>query len=146
MALSTHGQVIGLIYSSKTTNSCPLNPLSLPPLEVWNRFRNIPTVWSRDHNGFHVFYPILTVFSRWENIFTTPRHHQIGYQTSYLKSTSLGLKAGWIFIPYQSKLTISMKIFTHSCKPNILANSVSVADLGWKSAAHVWPIFPWVFN
>ena len=62
-------------------------------------FKNIPTVQSKDQNGFHIFPPILTTISRCENILITSHNCQVGYQTRSFKSTSLGLPAGWLFIP-----------------------------------------------
>ena len=52
MALSTHVTVTMLIYSSKTTNSYPLNLLIFTPSRSQKMLRNIPTVQSRDQNAF----------------------------------------------------------------------------------------------
>ena len=48
MALSTHVRVTRLIYSSRTTNSCPLNPLIFTPKMSKRCLENISMVWSRN--------------------------------------------------------------------------------------------------
>ena len=84
------------------------------------------------------------VLKMWK-IFITPHCCQVSYQTRSFKSTPLCLPTGWIYISYQYKLTISMKIFTHNSKPNILIFCIS-SRFGGKSAVYVQPSFLWVFN
>ena len=71
--------------------------------------------------------------------------HQVSYPTRSFKSTPLCLPTGWIFISYQSKLTISTKIFTHNSKSDIFVSCIS-SEFDGKSAAHIQPSFLQVFN
>ena len=135
MALSIHVKVTMLIYSYKTTNFYPLNPLIFTLSRGQKMFRNISTVCSRDQNGFSLLPPFQTTFPRYENILITLCHHQVSHQTMSVKSRSLSLPGGWKFISCQSKLRTNMKIFTYNSKPDIFTFCIS-SRFGMKSAAH----------
>ena len=145
MALSTHVTVTKLIYSPKTTNSYPLNPLIFTPSRSQKTLRNIPTVWSRNKNGFFFLPPFLSMFQRCENIFVTLCHYQVSHETTSVKSTPLNLPTGWIFISHQSELRAGTKIFTHNSKSDIFTSCIS-SRFGGKSAAHLQPSFLQVFD